>query len=190
MDEDWPYTQDSSLSFQLAEGRIAMVFSGPWLASAALSINPALDLGWFYVPNTSGEIIAGDSLDVFWTVSSDCANDEQRYAAATEFLEFFYSEDVYEYIYTSMTGFSTLVDDEREAVPQNGVMVEVNLSHELADKRISAYIGDENTPPWFEKKLLTLISRMCAGELTVAQTQALAAECWDECLKREVSYED
>lgn len=190
VDESWPYTPDGSLAFQLAEGQVAMVFSGPWLASAALSINPALDLGWFYVPNASGETIAGDSLDVFWTLSSDCALDEQRYAAAVEFLEYFYSEEVYEYIYTSMTGFSTLADNERESEPQNGVMVEVTQTHRLADKRISGYVGDENTPPGFEKKLLTLISRMCAGELTVAQTQALAAQCWDECLSREVSYED
>lgn len=190
VDDNWPYTPDGSLAFQVAEGQVAMVFSGPWLASAALSINPSLDLGWFYVPNASGETIAGDSLDVFWTISSDCALDEQRYAAAVEFLEYFYSEAVYEYIYTSMTGFSTLTDNEGEAVPKNGVMVEVNLSHELADKHISGYVGDENTPPGFEKKLLTLISRMCAGELTVAQTQALAAQYWDECLIREVPYED
>ena len=47
-----------------------------------------------------------------------------------------------------------------------------------------------NTPPGFEKKLLTLLSRMCAGELTVAEAQSLASRCWDECLSREVSYED
>ena len=38
------------------------------------------------------------------------------------------------------------------------------------------------------KKLLTLLSQMCAGELTVAETQALASQYWDECLRQEVSY--
>ena len=188
VDEGWPSTPDGSLAFHIAEGQVAMVFSGPWLASGALSINPGLDLGWFYVPNTSGETVAGDSLDVFWTVSANCAQDNERYTAATTFLEFFYSEGVYEDIYTAMTGFSTLSNAAH--IAEDGIMSEVNQAHAKADQHISGYVGDENTPPGFEKKLLTLLSRMCAGELTVAETQAMAAQYWDECLALEVSYED
>ena len=40
-----------------------------------------------------------------------------------------------------------------------------------------------------EKQLLTLLSRMCAGELSVAETQTLSAACWEKCLEQEVSYE-
>lgn len=188
VDESWPSTPDGALAYHLAEGQVAMVFSGPWLASGALNIDPSLDLGWFYVPNTAGEIVAGDSLDVFWTVSKSCAQDEVRYEAATAFLEFFYSADIYEDVYAAMAGFSTLTDTSRSRTPEDGILAEINLAHEAADQRISGYVGDENTPPGFEKKLLTLLSRMCAGELTVAETQALANQYWDECLRQEVSY--
>ena len=190
VDESWPSTPDGALAYHMAEGQVAMVFSGPWLASGALSIDPALDLGWFYVPNSAGEIVAGDSLDVFWTVTDDCVRDEARYEAAVAFLEFFYAKGVYEDVYTAMAGFSTLTDTGRDRTPEVGILSEANLAHKAADQRISGYVGDENTPPGFEKKLLTLLSRMCAGELTVAETQALAAQYWDECLRQEVFYEN
>lgn len=188
VDESWPSTPDGALAYHMAEGQVAMVFSGPWLASGALNIDPSLDLGWFYVPNTAGELVAGDSLDVFWTISKDCALDESRYEAAVALLEFFYSEEVYEEVYTTMAGFSTLTDTSRDRAPEGGILAEASRAHEGADQRISGYVGDENTPPGFEKQLLTLLSRMCAGELTVAETQDLANQYWGECLRREVSY--
>lgn len=190
VDESWPSTPDGALAYHMAEGQVAMVFSGPWLASGALNIDPGLDLGWFYVPTSNGEIVAGDSLDVFWTISEDCARDKARYEAAVAFLEFFFSEGIYEAVYPAMAGFSTLTDTDRTPAPQEGVLAETGSAHEEADQRIRGYVGDENTPPGFEKKLLTLLSRMCAGELTVAEAQSLASRCWDECLNREVSYED
>lgn len=190
VDESWPSTPDGALAFHMAEGQVAMVFSGPWLASGALNIDPSLELGWFYVPTADGTVVAGESLDVFWTVSRDCAADPARYEAAVAFLEFFFSEGVYEDVYPAMAGFSTLTDTERTPVPQDGVLAETAAAHTAADRRLHGYVGDENTPPGFEKKLLTLLSRMCAGELTVAETQELAARYWDECLRQEVSYED
>lgn len=190
VDESWPSTPDGALAYHMAQGEVAMVFSGPWLASGAMSIDPSLELGWFYVPGVDGEVVAGDSLDVFWTVSGGCARDEIRYHAAVAFLEFFYSEGVYEEIYTAMAGFSTLEDGSRHHIPSEGMLAETALAHNTADYQIRGYVGDENTPPGFEKKLLTLLSRMCAGELTVAETQELAARYWDECLRQEVSYED
>ena len=188
VDESWPSTPDGALAYHMAEEQVAMVFSGPWLASGALSINPELDLGWFYVPGTDGKVVAGDSLDVFWTVSAGCSRDETRYEAAVDFLEFFYSEGTYEDVYMAMAGFSTLKDTSRDRAPESGVLAETSVAHEAADQRLRGYVGDENTPPGFEKKLLTVLSQMCAGELTVAETQALAAQYWDECLRQEVSY--
>ena len=190
VEESWPSTPDGSLAYQMAQGQVAMVFSGPWLAADALSIDPQLQLGWFYPPTTDGQVVAGESLDVFWTVTQGCAQDPARYDAAVAFLNFFYSPEVYEHIYTSMAGFSTLTDPNRSEGTQQGVLAETGAAHKAADVRISGYVGDENTPPNFEKKLLTLLSRMCAGELTVAQTQALADQYWQECRQQEVSYEN
>ena len=190
VDQSCPSTPDGALAYHMAEKQVAMVFSDSCLAADILSINPSINLGWFYVPNTKGDVVAGESLDVFWTVTENCAQDAERYSAAVAFLNYFFSADIYEEIYTAMAGFSTLTDTSRDRDTQDGVLAETNAAHEAADLRISGYVGDENTPPNFEKKLLTLLSRMCAGELTVAETQALASQYWDECLRQEVSYEN
>ena len=98
VDQSWPSTPDGALAYHMAEKQVAMVFSGPWLASDALNIDPTLDLGWFYVPNTAGCVVAGESLDVFWTVTENCAQDAERYEAAVAFLNYFFSTEVYEEI--------------------------------------------------------------------------------------------
>lgn len=189
-DEEWPSTPDGALAYHVAKGEVAMVFSGPWLVSDVLELDPEMELGWFYVPNTAGQVVAGDSLDVFWAVTEGCARDEERYQAAVRFLEYFYSDEVYEEVWSAMAGYSTLTDQSWDPLVADGALTEVADALEGADLRLSDYVGDENTPPGFEKKLLTLLSQMCAGELTVAETQELACRYWDECLSQEAAYAD
>ena len=188
VDERWPSTPDGSMAHFLAEEQVAMVFSGPWLITDALTLDPDMDLGWFYMPNAEGRVIAGDSLDVFWTVSASCAEDPARYEAAVSFLNYFYSQDIYEETYTSMAALSTRKDDDRNTSAYDDTMQQVILAHDSAEVHLHGYVGDENTPPGFEKRLLTILSRMCAGELTVQQTQTLANQFWQECLAQEVAY--
>ena len=187
--ETWPATPDGALPYHMAEQEVAMVFSGSWLAADAIALNPQLQLGWFYVPNTAGQVVAGESLDVFWTVTEDCAQDKDRYEAAVAFLEYFYSEDIYEGIYTAMAGYSTLNGSNSYASSSQGMQVDVARAHSGADSHFRAYVGDENTPPGFEKKLLTLLSQMCAGQLNVDDVQTAACKYWSECHGQEVAYE-
>ncbi len=189
VDERWPATPDTALAYHLSNGNIAMVFSGPWLAFEAMDLDPGLELGWFYVPDTAGNTVAGESLDVFWTITADCAEDPQRYADAAAFLEFFYSDTIYDEIYSAMAGFPT-VSEAETAASDSPIMNEVNMARAAADNRISAYVGDENTPPGFEKKLLTALLRMYSGQLSSAELQELACQYWDECLEAEVAYEN
>lgn len=185
VDPEWENTPDTALAYRLAEGKAAMVFSGPWLIRDALALDPSLELGWFYVPNEAGQVVAGESVDVFWAVTEGCARDEERYAAACAFLEFFYSEGVYEQVCASMAGFSTLTDGARGQYRSSGAIGEMAAAHEGAELRFTAYVGDENTPPGFEKRLLELLVRLCRGELSVPEAQALCAEYWEQ----EAAYE-
>lgn len=182
---NWLNTPDTALAYHLAQGEVAMVFSGPWLIRDALALDPSLELGWFYVPNETGQVVAGESVDVFWAVSEGCARDRLRYEAACAFLEFFYSEGVYEQVCASMAGFSTLVDGSRGQYAAAPAIGEMRDAHSGADLRFTAYVGDENTPPGFEKRLLELLVRLCQGELAVPEAQALCMEYWEE----EGSYE-
>lgn len=96
VDEGWTTTPDGALPYQMAEGKVAMVFSGSWLAEEIRLLAPAMELGWFYPPGAEGAVMAGSNEDVFWAVTAGCAADDDRYAAAAAFLEFFYAEGVYE----------------------------------------------------------------------------------------------
>lgn len=185
VDSDWLNTPDAALAYHLAEEEVAMVFSGPWLIRDALALNPSLELGWFYVPNEAGQVVAGESVDVFWAVSEGCARDADRYEAACAFLEFFYSEEIYGQVCASMAGFSTLTDETRGQYGLSPAIGEMAAAREEADLHFTAYVGDENTPPGFEKRLLELLVRLCRGELSVAEAQALCVEYWEE----EAAYE-
>ena len=186
VDASWVNTPDTALAYRLAEGEAAMVFSGPWLLRDARALNPSLELGWFYVPNEAGQVVAGESVDVFWAITQGCARDAERYEAACAFLEFFYSQGVYEQTCASMAGFSTLTDGTRgkydAAFP---TILEVAQAHDGADLLFTAYVGDENTPPGFEKRLLELLVLLCRGELSVPEAQALCVAYWEE----EAAYE-
>ncbi|MBR5490709.1 MAG: carbohydrate ABC transporter substrate-binding protein [Oscillospiraceae bacterium] len=190
VDPQWANTTDSSLAYKMSEGEVAMVFSGPWLASSALALENSMDLGWFYVPNTDGNAIAGESLDVFWAVTAQCAQNSAKKEAAIAFLDHFYSEGAYENLCTEMGSFSTLRDPQRSATPDEGILAEVMEDNAKADIHISDYVGDENTPPGFEKKLLLLLYDMCTGKLSPEEAQDLACLYWDECRAREVAYEN
>lgn len=181
----WLSTPDAALAYHLAEGEAAMVFSGPWLIRDALALDPSLELGWFYVPNEAGQVVAGESVDVFWAVTDGCARDPDRYEAACAFLEFFYSEGVYEQVCASMAGFSTLTDETRGYYEASPAIGEMAAAREGADLRFTAYVGDENTPPGFEKRLLGLLVRLCQEELSVPEAQALCVEYWEQ----EAAYE-
>ena len=185
VDSDWLNTPDAALAYHLAEEEVAMVFSGPWLIRDALALNPSLEQGWFYVPNEDGQVVAGESVDVFWAVSAGCARDAERYEAACDFLEFFYSEGVYEGVCASMAGFSTLADQGRGRYETSAAIEEMAAARERADLRFTAYVGDGDTPPGFEKRLLETLMELCRGSLDLEEAQTLCVEYWEQ----EAAYE-
>lgn len=185
VDGRWLSTPDSALAYHLAQGEVAMVFSGPWLAFDAQKLDPALDLGWFYVPNEAGQTVAGESADVFWAVTASCAADSARYDAAVKFLEYFYSPGIYEDVCAGMAGFSALRDPARGQYQPAAIVREVSLAHEGADLRLSAYVGDANTPAGFEKRLLNILMEMCQGQYTPEEAQARAQQAWEQCMEVE-----
>lgn len=189
VDDRWQSTPDGALAYHMVEEEIAMAYSGPFLASDIQALDGGMELGWFYVPNEAGQVVAGESLDVFWAVTAGCARDATRYEAAVTFLNFFYSDGVYEQFCAAMSGRSTLSDVGRGLYPPTGVVDQVEVALTAADQRQSAYIGDEHTPTGFEKRLLNLLAELCGGRYTVAQAQALAQTYWEQCARQEAAYD-
>ena len=190
VDEDWQSTPDSALAYQLAEGEVAMVYSGPWLAQAVEALDPEGELGWFYLPDEEGNTVAGESLDVYWAVTASCAQDPERYEAAVEFLRFFYDESVYPDTCATMAGYSTRAEDEAPAVGERSAFGQrVDRAYAAADGYTSVYVGDRDTPAGFEKRMLSLLRQLCAGEKTVTQVQGELQTAWEACVEQEAAYE-
>lgn len=50
VNDDWQTTRDGNLPYKMAEGEIAMMYTGPWTSFAIQKLESFQELGWFYVP--------------------------------------------------------------------------------------------------------------------------------------------
>ena len=89
VNDDWQTTRDGNLPYKMAEGEVAMMYTGPWTSFAIQKLNPSMELGWFYVPDVKGVTYAGDNLDTFWSVTKECEENPDKYDAAMTFLKYF-----------------------------------------------------------------------------------------------------
>ncbi len=178
VNDKWLTTTDTSLAYKMSEGEVGMIYTGPWTAAAIESINSDIDLGWFYVPNDSGEIYASDNLDTFWSVTTECAEDEAKYEAAMTFLTYFYSEEVYaRFCAISCTFPLTDITVDYE---EGSVYEDVWTSFCSADYLVSTYIGNEDTPEEFEKSMLELVREVLNGTYTVEEGLTLIQQSWEQ----------
>ena len=177
VNKDWQTTRDGNLPYKMAEGEIAMMYTGPWTSFAIQKLNPDMELGWFYVPSEEGVTYAGDNLDTFWSVTKECKSDPQRYEAAMTFLKYFYSEDNYTLVCESICGFPLT----KEWIATTGVKFqeETERAFRSSDEQIATYIGDEDTPVEFEKSMLLLLREELGGELSVEETAVSLQQLWE-----------
>ncbi len=177
VDDNWLTTTDTSLAYRMSNGRMALLYTGPWTAAAIESINEKMQLGWFYVPDEDGAVYATDNLDTFWSVTAACAEDEEKYAAAMTFLEYFYSDEVYaQFCATSCTFPLTDAEVEYE---EGSVYEDAWQSFLAADERVSVYIGNEDTPEEFEKGMLEIVRNVMSGSVTVTEGLEKIQALWE-----------
>ncbi len=177
VNEDWQTTRDGNLSYMMAEGEIAMMYTGPWTSFSIKKLNENIELGWFYVPNEKGITYAGDNLDTFWSVTKACEDDQERYDAAMTFLKYFYSEENYNQVCEAICGLA--LTKEWIATTSVPFQNETEKAFRSTNKQIATYIGDEDTPVEFEKGMLLLLREELSGELSVEETAVHLQELWD-----------
>ena len=177
VNSDWQTTRDGNLSYMMAEGEIAMMYTGAWTSFAIQKLNTDMHLGWFYVPDENGVTYAGDNLDTFWSVTKSCEEDPERYDAAMKFLKFFYSEENYTQVCESICGFPLT----KEWIATSGVPFQEAAERAFlsSDQQIATYIGDEDTPVDFEKGMLLLLRGELSGEVSVEETASRLQQLWE-----------
>ncbi|MCD8150225.1 MAG: ABC transporter substrate-binding protein [Clostridiales bacterium] len=177
VNESWLTTTDTSLPYKMTEGEIALIYTGPWTAAAIEKLDDEIELGWFYVPDESGTVYATDNLDTYWSVTAECAEDEEKYEAAMTFLTWFYSDEVYAALCEASGTFplTDLVLDYED----DSVLQDVWESFQDADEKVSVYIGNEDTPEEFEKSMLELVRQIMDGDYSVEAGLQKIQDAWD-----------
>lgn len=138
---------DSQAVYELSSGNAAMVYSGPWIIDQVMGLNPQMELGFFYLPGKDGRIWAAVDCSATWGISKACAEDEARFQAAADFLEFFYSEGIYEYVLAQMNAEPVTVRE----ITDNKTKAQQMVREAKQEKMVPCdkFVGDRDTPDGF-----------------------------------------
>jgi len=179
---DWLGTSDVSTANMLADGEVAMIYTGPWTASIVSAQNESMSIGWFFVPDSEGVPHVAVNQDTYWGVTKKCAEDPAKYRAAMEFLEYFYTCEEYGELCHKTYTFPAYVG----GVPAEEMPLQKEVMTEFvqADAKYTAYIGNEDTPLGFEKNMLEIVRDILSGKCDLDEGQELLQRAWMNCKKR------
>ncbi len=183
VNKDWQTTTDGSLTYKMSEGEVAMIFTGPWTASAIEKLKDDMELGWFLLPGEDGRIYTADNLDTFWAVTAECKEDPAVYEAAMAFLHYFYDPEHYLKICQEITALPLIQTPRR--FEETALQKDVLESFRAADVRQRVYIGNEDTPEDFEKSMLIITEKMLAGEYPVEEALEKIQISWEKSVNQE-----
>lgn len=183
IESSWSVDSDSMMASKMASGTVGMTCSGPWIFMPILNLDPDIQLGWFYIPDENGAVIARDSGTNYWTISKECEEDPQKYEAAIKFLEFLYSPDIDRYMCREMGNISTAVQqNEYDLLP---IQQECRDDFTNASLSTTKGINDVWMPDGFRQHALSLFKEYMMGSTTVDQTTLLLQEAYEKCLHGE-----
>lgn len=109
--DGWTSTPDAQITTFLVNDMSAMLFSGTHMIKTIEEADPDFELGWFPVPSPDGKLrLVGGAGIGGLAISAEAAQDSNKFAAATAFLKYFFSNDVYKYYLESMNATPTTKD--------------------------------------------------------------------------------
>lgn len=171
IDESCRTVSDSQTAQELSSGRAAMVYTGPWMLSQIESLNPQVRLGFFFLPGADGVTYAVADSNVEWGISAKTAADHGKMAAAERFLQFYYSEGVYENVLEIMNGESVTVRPIRMPDTQNQRIMET--AYASRPVRTDVLLENVSAPDGFFTYFAQLLPEVLWGDESI---YALARE--------------
>lgn len=149
--DGWVSTPDAQITTFLVSDMAAMMYSGTHMFSQIESADPDFKYDWFAVPSPDGKTrLVGGGTASGLAISAESAKDENKKAAAEEFIRFFYTPENYKVYCDKLNAIpSTAVIPDLDASP---VMMEVIEATDTADALSLMWnnqIGDNELPPDF-----------------------------------------
>lgn len=178
LDARFAEVSDSQTVHELSSGSGAMVYSGPWIIDQIMGLNPGTEPGFFYLPGKDGKIRAAVDRSATWGISRECHKDEARWQAAVDFLEFFYSEGIYEHVLIQMNAEPVTVREMKGEGTRTQEMV-----REAGQGQVvfcPKFVGDEDTPDGFRSFYDQSLQEVLWGDRPIEDIAQELADRWSE----------
>lgn len=194
--EDSVNMNDSQIVSNLVQGNVAMVYTGPWLFTQIVEADQnatdyyelgshdksgegRLRVGWFFMPDREGENVVMEIATMNWAISKECSLDEEKRAAASAFLQYYYKKENYRTVLKAANALPIT----REAVlyPMIGAQQNLLVSYRYADKS-TEYYGNYQTPEAFDSILYTTLRSVATGTESGEDALEYLDEAWDELM--------
>lgn len=169
---------DSQTAQELSSGSAAMLYSGPWMLTQITSLNPEMELGFFFLPGKDGDTWALRDDSVEWGISASCGEDEKRYEGAVRFLEFYYSEGIYEQVLADMNAVSVARREVR--LTDRWEQLAVKNAYRPGVRENPYFVGDERTPDGFRTFYARTLWETLWGTVEIPELAAGLIERWEE----------
>ena len=147
IDARFANVSDSQTVQELSSGGAAMIYSGPWIIDQVTGLNPQMELGFFYLPGKDGKTRVMVDNSITWGISQTCAENEERFNTAVDFLEFFYSEGIYEHVLAQMNAEPVTVRSVENQATKAQQIVQESRQHGMVF--CNKFVGDKETPDGF-----------------------------------------
>lgn len=178
IDSLWETIPDGSIASMMADESVAMVYSGGWMISDIQNISKNVDIGWFFLPDEDGNIAVEQQVGGYWTLTQECGEDSEKLEAATKFLNYFYSTDVYATMCSSVTGIPIL----KTPVEPDYSTVQQDIWDKFADADVkySEDLSSTFIPQEFRKYLYQTLKDTLRQDITPEDAAQSIENEWDE----------
>ncbi len=172
---------DSQTVQELSTGASAMLYSGPWMIDQIKNLNPQMEIGFFYVPAKQGITRIEEDRSAEWGISARCAENETKREAAVRFLQFFYSEGIYEHVLSQMNAESVVV--RKEMGEETGEETRVQTLIKMAKKpdmvSCTQIIGDPDSPDGFRNFYNQKLQEVLFGNRSLSVIATEIRQNWE-----------
>lgn len=194
--EDSVNMNDNQIVSQMIDGKIAMIYTGPWMLSQIIDAYPdavssdkntrgeALEVdpvkcraGWFFMPDEQGNPVVINESGSEWGISGACAEDEKKREAMITFFQYFYRKSVYQNVLQSMYAVPSTKEAIMYASPgvHQGFLVDYRYA-----KKTTSYLGNNQTPEGFDVSMYKMLKSVATGVMSVDTAASKLDESWDE----------
>lgn len=169
---------DSETAQAISARQAVMVYTGPWMLSQIENLNPQIRLGFFFLPGRDGTAYAMDDSNVEWGISSVTAGDEKKMDAAVRFLQFYYSEGIYETILEIMNGDSVTV--RQVYMPDTPNQRIMKAAYEREPVHTELLVEDASSPDGFITYYDQMLIETLWGGKSISSLAENLLERWEE----------